>query len=74
MKKLGKGYIVVQLSGGQGFLPEEAKKSQIAAQSLAQDILDRYGNTEYFDDEAVEYYEIPSFWVRLKLWWWARPF
>ena len=54
-------YVTVNVTGGQGFLPDEVKDNTVLQQAFAQDIVDRYCGTEYFDPEAVEYYEIPSF-------------
>lgn len=64
--------IVIQLSGGQGFLPK--LNSNAEYQAFAQDIIDRYGNTEYIDYEALEYWEIESRWIRFKNWLKAFPF
>lgn len=64
--------IVIQLSGGQGFLPE--LKSKTKYQAFAQDIIDRYGNTEYIDYDAIEYWEVNNWWIRLKNWLKAFPF
>ena len=65
--------VTVNVTGGQGFLPDEVKNNGVLQQAFAQDIIDRYCNTEYFDPEAVEYYEIPSLWCRIKLWLKAFP-
>ena len=67
-------HVVVNVTGGQGFLPEEVKDSAVLQQAFAQDIIDRYCGTEYFDPDVIEYYQIPSFWFRLKLWLKAGPF
>lgn len=66
-------YVVVNVTGGQGFLPEEVKDKAVLQQAFAQDIIDRYCNTEYFDPDEIECYAIPSFWYRLKLWLRACP-
>lgn len=65
--------VTVNVNGGQAFLPEEIKDNAILQQAFAQDIMDRYGSTEYFDAEALEYYEIPSLWYRMKYWFKACP-
>lgn len=67
-------YVTVNVTGGQGFLPDEVKGDPVSEQAFAQDIIDRYCGTEYFDPEAIEYYEIPSLWYRVKLWLKACPF
>ncbi len=67
-------YVTVNVTGGQGFLPDEVKGDPVSEQAFAQDIIDRYCGTEYFDPEAIEYYEIPSLWYRVKMWLKACPF
>ena len=54
-------------------MPDCCKNNQKAAEAFGQDIMDRYGNTEYFDDEAIEYYEVQSWWWRLFQWLKAFP-
>jgi len=66
-------YVVVNVTGGQGFLPEEVKDNAVLQQAFAQDIIDRYCGAEYFDPAAIEYYQISSLWYRLKLWLKACP-
>ncbi len=66
-------YVVIKLTGGQGFLPACCKNNQRTAEAFSQDLVDRYGNTEYFDDEAAEYYEVESWWWRLIHWLKAFP-
>lgn len=66
-------YVTVSVTGGQGFLPDEVKGNYVLQQAFAQDIIDRYCGVEYFDPEALEYYEIPSLWYRMKLWLKACP-
>lgn len=61
-------HVVVDVTGGQGFLPDEVKDNAVLQQAFAQDIVDRYCGTEYFDPEAIEYCEIPSLWHRIKMW------
>lgn len=65
-------YLVIKLTGGQGFVPNCCKNNQQTAEALGQDIMDRYGNTEYLDDEALEYYEVESW--RWRLIHWLRAF
>lgn len=65
-------YVTVLLDGGQGFLPKLDSKKQYGA--FAQDILDRYGNTEYEDKDAIEYFEVDKWYYRLKHWLKAFPF
>jgi len=67
-------YVIVNVTGRQGFLPDEVKGNAILQQAFAQDIVDRYCGTEYFDPEVIEYYQIPSLWYRIKLWLKACPF
>ena len=67
-------HVVVNVTGGQGFLPDEVKNNAVLQQAFAQDIIDRYCGTEYFDPDVIEYYQIPSLWYRLKLWLKACPF
>jgi len=67
-------HVVVNVTGGQGFLPNEVKGNHVWEQAFAQDIVDRYCGTEYFDPEAIEYYEIPSLWYQVKMWLKACPF
>ena len=67
-------YVTVNVTGGQGFLPGEVKDNAVLQQAFAQDIIDRYCGTEYFDPDVIEYYEIPSLWYRIKLWLKACPF
>jgi hypothetical protein len=66
-------HVVVDVTGGQGFLPDEVKDNAVLQQAFAQDIVDRYCGTEYFDPEAIEYCEIPSLWHRIKMWVKACP-
>jgi len=66
-------YVVIKLTGGQGFLPDCCKNNQKIAEGFGQDIMDRYGNTEYFDDEASEYYQAESWEKRLICWLRAFP-
>lgn len=66
-------YVTVNVTGGQGFLPDEVKDNAVLQQAFAQDIVDRYCGTEYFDPESIEYYEIPSLWYRIKMWLKACP-
>jgi len=66
-------HIVISLNGGQGFLPDCCKNNQKTAEAFAQDIMDRYGNTEYFDEGVIEYYEVQSRWWRLVHWLRAFP-
>jgi len=63
-----KMYVTVNVTGGQGFLPDEVKGNAVLQQAFAQDIIGRYCGTEYFDPEAFEYYEIPSLRSRTKMW------
>jgi len=65
-------YLVINLTGGQGAVPD-CCNAQKTAEAFGQDIMDRYGNTEYFDDEAAEYYEVESWWWRLVHWFRAFP-
>jgi hypothetical protein len=67
-------YVVVNVTSGQGFLPDEVKDSFVLQQAFAQDIINRYGGTEYFAPDLIEYYEMSSLWYRLKLWLKACPF
>jgi len=67
-------HVVVNVTGGQGFLPDEIKDNAVLEQAFAQDIIDRYCSSEYFDPDAIEYYEIPSMWYRIKMWLKACPF
>ena len=67
-------HVVVDVTGGQGFLPDEVKDNPVLEQAFAQDIVDRYCGSEYFDPDAIEYYEIPSMWYRIKMWLKACPF
>ena len=67
-------YVIVNVTGGQGFLPEDVKGNVVRVQAFAQDIVDRYCDIDYYDEEATEYYEIPSLWCRLKLWIRVCPF
>ena len=67
-------HVVVNVTGGQGFLPDEVKDNAVLQQAFAQDIIDRYCGTEYFDPDVIEYYEIHSLWYRIKLWLKACPF
>jgi len=66
-------HITVNVTGGQGFLPDEVKDNAVLQQAFAQDIIDRYCNTEYFDPDVIEYYEIPSLWYQIRLWLKACP-
>jgi hypothetical protein len=66
-------HVVVNVSGGQGFLPDEVRDNAILQQAFAQDIVDRYCGAEYFDPDVIEYYQIPSLWYQLKLWLKACP-
>lgn len=61
-------HVTVNVTGGQGFLPDEVKDNPVLQQAFAQDIVDRYCGSEHFDPEAVEYYEISSLWYRTKMW------
>lgn len=65
-------HIVISLTGGQGFLPD-CCNNQKTTEAFGQDIMDRYGSTEYFDDEALEYYEVDSWWWRFVHWLRAFP-
>ena len=67
-------YVTVNVTGGQGFLPNEVKDNAVLQQAFAQDIIDRYCGTEYFDPKVMEYYEMPSLWYRTKMWLKACPF
>jgi len=66
-------HVVVIVDGGQCFLPDCCKNNQKAAEAFAQDIMDRYGNTEYFDEKAIEYHKVNSWWWRLLHWLRAFP-
>ncbi len=66
-------YVTVMISGGQGFLPDCCKGSQAKQAAFAQDIVDRYANTEYFDEEAMELYIVESWWWRFRHWLRAFP-
>lgn len=39
-------YVTVNVTGGQGFLPDEVKGDPVSEQAFAQDIVDRYCGTE----------------------------
>ena len=65
-------YVVVNIDGGQGFMPKELK-TRVQQTAFADNIIDRYGNSEYYDGEAIEYYEIQSLYFQLKHWLLAFP-
>jgi hypothetical protein len=66
-------YVIVNVTGCQGFMPGEIKDDVIKQQAFAQNMIDAFCNTEYFDPEVIEYYEIPSLWYRMKMWLKACP-
>ena len=69
--------VVVKVTGGQGFIPRYAKVDErgnrVITEAMAQNIIDRYGGDEYFDEEELQYYVVESFWMRIRQWWSARP-
>jgi len=66
-------YVIVNVTGGQGFLPDELKGNVELQQVFAQDIIDRYCSSEYFNPEVVEGSELPSLWYRMRLWFRVCP-